>query len=47
VDQGIINLSKEKWQWMADKNADALDKLVIFHQAAYASCTETRFALTF
>jgi hypothetical protein len=32
MDQGIINLSKEKWQWMADKNADALDKL--FHEKA-------------
>lgn len=32
ADQEIINLSKEKWQWMADKNADALDKL--FHEKA-------------
>lgn len=30
ADQEIINLSKEKWQWMADKNVDALDKL--FHE---------------
>lgn len=29
-EQEIINLSKEKWQWMADKNADSLDKL--FHE---------------
>jgi hypothetical protein len=31
-EQEIINLSKEKWQWMADKNADPLDKL--FHEKA-------------
>ncbi len=30
VEKEIINLSKEKWQWMADKNADALEKL--FHE---------------
>ena len=29
-EQEIINLSREKWQWMADKNADALEKL--FHE---------------
>ncbi|MBN1596865.1 MAG: nuclear transport factor 2 family protein [Bacteroidales bacterium] len=28
----IINLSKEKWQWMADKNADTLNYL--FHEKA-------------
>ncbi|KAF0236612.1 MAG: hypothetical protein FD181_2611 [Prolixibacteraceae bacterium] len=28
--QEIINLSKEKWQWMADKNADKLADL--FHE---------------
>ena len=28
-DQEVIKLSKEKWQWMADKNADALEDL--FH----------------
>ncbi|MBN2480700.1 MAG: nuclear transport factor 2 family protein [Bacteroidales bacterium] len=28
----IINLSKEKWQWMADKNVDDLSKL--FHEKA-------------
>lgn len=28
----IINLSKNKWQWMADKNTDALCKL--FHEKA-------------
>ena len=26
----IIDLSKEKWQWMSDKNVDALDNL--FHE---------------
>jgi hypothetical protein len=31
-EQEIINLSKEKWQWMADKNADSLEKL--FHEKA-------------
>ena len=28
--QEIIDLSREKWQWMADKNVDALDSL--FHE---------------
>lgn len=28
-EQEIINLSKQKWQWMSDKNADTLAKL--FH----------------
>lgn len=32
VEQEIINLSKEKWQWMADKNVDTLDTL--FHEKA-------------
>ena len=32
AEQEIINLSKEKWQWMADKNADMLDSL--FHEKA-------------
>jgi len=32
ADQEIINLSKEKWQWMADKNADKLTDL--FHEKA-------------
>ena len=27
VEQQIINLSKQKWQWMADKNADSLNVL--------------------
>ncbi len=27
VEQQIINLSKQKWQWMADKNADSLNLL--------------------
>jgi len=30
TEQEIINLSKEKWQWMADKNADKLANL--FHE---------------
>ena len=30
AEQEIIDLSKEKWQWMSDKNADVLDKL--FHE---------------
>jgi len=30
AEQEIIDLSKEKWQLMSDKNADALDKL--FHE---------------
>jgi len=25
--QEIINLSKQKWQWMADKNVDSLNEL--------------------
>jgi len=29
TEQKIINLSKEKWQWMADKNVDKLEPL--FH----------------
>jgi hypothetical protein len=32
AEQEIINLSKEKWQWMADKNADTLANL--FHEKA-------------
>ncbi|MEQ9218494.1 MAG: nuclear transport factor 2 family protein [Cyclobacteriaceae bacterium] len=28
----IIQLSKDKWQWMADKNADTLERL--FHEKA-------------
>jgi hypothetical protein len=31
-EQEIIELSKEKWQWMADKNVDKLEKL--FHDKA-------------
>jgi quercetin dioxygenase-like cupin family protein len=27
TEQEIINLSKKKWQWMADKNADSLNSL--------------------
>lgn len=30
TEQEIVNLSKEKWQWMADKNADKLADL--FHE---------------
>ena len=30
AEQEIIDLSKEKWQWMSDKNADVLDDL--FHE---------------
>ena len=32
VEQEIMDLSKEKWQWMADKKTDKLDKL--FHEKA-------------
>ena len=32
AEQEIVNLSKEKWQWMADKNVDALSNL--FHAKA-------------
>jgi hypothetical protein len=32
ADQEIITLSKDKWQWMSDKNMDALTKL--FHEKA-------------
>jgi len=32
TEQEIINLSKDKWQWMADKNVDVLDNL--FHEKA-------------
>lgn len=32
TEQEFINLSKEKWQWMADKNVDALNRL--FHEKA-------------
>jgi hypothetical protein len=32
AEQEIINLSKEKWQWMSDKNVDKLDTL--FHPKA-------------
>ncbi len=30
AEQEIVNLSKEKWQWMANKNVEALDDL--FHE---------------
>lgn len=32
TDQQIIHLSKEKWQWMADKNVEKLN--VLFHEKA-------------
>ena len=32
TEQEIIKLSKDKWQWMADKNIDVLDDL--FHEKA-------------
>ena len=32
TEQEIIKLSKDKWQWMSDKNVDALDDL--FHERA-------------
>ncbi len=32
AEQEIVNLSKEKWQWMADKNVDKLANL--FHDKA-------------
>lgn len=32
LEQEIINLSKQKWQWMADKNVEELEKL--FHDKA-------------
>ena len=32
VEQEIIQLSKDKWQWMSDKNVDAL--LSLFHEKA-------------
>jgi uncharacterized membrane protein YkvI len=31
-EQELINLSKQKWQWMADRNVDSLD--VLFHENA-------------
>jgi hypothetical protein len=30
VEQEVINLSKEKWDWMSDRNVDTLDAL--FHE---------------
>jgi len=29
-EQGIVTISKDKWQWMADKNVDPLNDL--FHE---------------
>ena len=31
AEQEIINISKEKWQWMADKNVDALNNLGVLY----------------
>lgn len=31
-EQEVINLSKEKWQWMSERNIDSLDAL--FHEKA-------------
>lgn len=31
-EQELINLSKQKWQWMAERNVDSLDSL--FHEKA-------------
>jgi hypothetical protein len=28
AEQGVIALSKQKWQWMAERNVEALDKLL-------------------
>jgi 4-carboxymuconolactone decarboxylase len=32
LEQEVINLSKEKWRWMSERNEDALDDL--FHEKA-------------
>ena len=32
LEQEVINLSKEKWRWMSERNVDALDAL--FHEKA-------------
>ena len=32
ADEEIIKLSKDKWEWMAEKNVDTLSKL--FHENA-------------
>jgi hypothetical protein len=32
LEQEVINLSKEKWRWMSERNADTLDAL--FHEKA-------------
>jgi hypothetical protein len=32
LEQEVINLSKEKWHWMAERNVDSLDAL--FHENA-------------
>ena len=29
AEQEVINLSKDKWQWMADKNVDKLTTLLV------------------
>ena len=30
LEQEVINLSKEKWDWMSERNIDTLD--VLFHE---------------
>ena len=32
LEQEVVNLSKEKWRWMAERNVDTLDAL--FHEKA-------------
>ncbi len=32
IDQALIHLSKQKWQWMSEKNTDSLTNL--FHEKA-------------
>ena len=32
LEQGVINLSKEKWRWMSERKIDSLDAL--FHEKA-------------
>ena len=32
LEQEVINLSKEKWRWMSERNVDTLD--VLFHEKA-------------
>lgn len=32
LEQEVINISKEKWRWMSERNVDSLD--VLFHEQA-------------